>query len=180
MLHTCWFLSNIDCGYQRRNYVHCHFSVLIIYPVTPTLALILTCTSISQENKILMVSQWLLGCSARNGLTSYLKAYLHVLRQKDGLYMLVLLASTIWHWCLGEYLLVSYSMMFCMKPANIRPETSPIWEKRIKPTYRAQLFHKVSMPLIHFPFAQFLGNMLVLAMCHKYTISSLIHKATIT
>jgi len=34
-----------------------------------------------------------------------------------------------------------------MKPANIRQETSAIWEKLIKPTYRAHLFDEVSMPL---------------------------------
>ena len=39
-------------------------------------------------------------------ILSFLKAYL--LRQKDGLYMLVLLASPRWRWCPGEYLLVAY------------------------------------------------------------------------
>ena len=34
-----------------------------------------------------------------------------------------------------------------MEPANIRPDTSAIWEKLIKPTYRAHLFDEVSMPL---------------------------------
>ena len=70
-----------------------------------------------------------------------LKAYW--LRQKGGSYMLVLLASPRWRWCPGEYSLVSLqhddSLVSCesrsvMKPANIRPETSGIWEKLIKPT----------------------------------------------
>ena len=37
-----------------------------------------------------------------------LKVYL--LRQKEGLYMLVLLASPRWRWCPGEYLLVAYKI----------------------------------------------------------------------
>ena len=61
--------------------------------------------------------------------------------------MLVLLASPRWHWCPGEYLLVPYDFRLCMKPANIRQDTSAIWEKPIKPTYRAHHFGKVSTPL---------------------------------
>ena len=61
-----------------------------------------------------------------------LKAYL--LRQKDGLYTLVSLASPRWPWCPGEYLLVPYGFRFCMQPSNIRQDTSAIWEKLIKPT----------------------------------------------
>ena len=34
-----------------------------------------------------------------------------------------------------------------MEPANIRQDTSVIWEKLIKPTYRAHLFDEVSTPL---------------------------------
>ena len=34
-----------------------------------------------------------------------------------------------------------------MEPANIRQVTSAIWEKLIKPTYRALLFDEVSTPL---------------------------------
>jgi len=34
-----------------------------------------------------------------------------------------------------------------MQPANIRHDTSAIWEKLIKPTYSAHLFDEVSMPL---------------------------------
>jgi len=33
--------------------------------------------------------------------------------------MLVLLASPRWRWCLGEYVLVSYNIIFCMEPENI-------------------------------------------------------------
>ena len=55
----------------------------------------------------------------------YLKAYLHVLGEKDGLYMLV---SPRWRCCPGEYLLVPYGFRFCMQPANIRQDTSAIWE----------------------------------------------------
>ena len=81
-----------------------------------------------------------------NKLTSYrshvyLKAYL--LREKDGLYMLVLLASPRWRWCPGEYLLVPYGFRFCMQPANIRQDTSAT-----KPTYRAHLFDQVSTHLM--------------------------------
>ena len=70
-----------------------------------------------------------------------LKAYL--LRQKYGRYMLVLLASPRWRWCPADYLLVPYGFRFCMKPANIHQDTSAIWEKLIKPTYRAHLFDEV-------------------------------------
>ena len=73
-----------------------------------------------------------------------LKAYL--LRQKDWLYMLVLLASPRWRWCPDEYLLVPYGFRFCMQRAYIRPETSDIWEKLIEPTYRVHLFDEVSTP----------------------------------
>ena len=62
-----------------------------------------------------------------------LKAYL--LCQKEGLYMLVILASSRWCWCPGEYLPVSYRIWNHMEPANIRQDTSAIWEKLIKPTY---------------------------------------------
>ena len=62
-----------------------------------------------------------------NETPDLLKAY--KLRQKYGLYMLVLLASPRWRWCPGEYLLVSYVFRFCIKPANIRQDTSAIWEK---------------------------------------------------
>ena len=49
---------------------------------------------------------------------------------------------------MGEYLLVPNYFRFCMKPANIRQDTySAIWEKLIKPTYRANLFDEVSTPL---------------------------------
>ena len=34
-----------------------------------------------------------------------------------------------------------------MEPANIRQDTSAIWKKLIKPTYRAHLFDEVSTPL---------------------------------
>ena len=61
--------------------------------------------------------------------------------------MLVLLASPRWLWYPGEYLLVSYSMIFCMEPEYIRQDISPTWEKLIKPTYRAHLFHQVSCTL---------------------------------
>ena len=64
--------------------------------------------------------------------------------------MLVLLASPRWRWCPGEYLLVPYGFRLCMKPANIRLDTSAIWEKLIKPTYRAHLFDEVSTPLTHY------------------------------
>ena len=74
-----------------------------------------------------------------------LKAYL--LRQKDGLYMLVLLASPRWRWCPGEYLLVSYRIRNYMELVNIRQDTNAIWEKLIKRTHRAHLFDEVSMPL---------------------------------
>ena len=57
-----------------------------------------------------------------------------LLRQKDGLYMLVSLASSRWCGCPGEYLLVPYGFRFCMQLANIRQDTSAIWEKLIKPT----------------------------------------------
>ena len=70
-----------------------------------------------------------------------------VLRQKDGLYMLVLLASPRWRWCPCEYLLVPYGFRFCMEPANFRLDTSAIWEKLIKPTYRSHLFDEVSTSL---------------------------------
>ena len=72
----------------------------------------------------------------------------NLLGEKDGLYMLVLLASLKWLWCPGEYLLVSYSMIFCMEPEYIRHDISATWEKLIKPTYRAHLFHQVSCTLI--------------------------------
>ena len=78
-------------------------------------------------------------------LMADLKVYL--LHQKDGLYMLVVLASPGWRWCPGEYLLVTCGFRFCMKPANICQDTSTIWEKLIKPTYRAHLFDEVSTPL---------------------------------
>ena len=65
----------------------------------------------------------------------------------NGLYMLVLIASPRWRWCLGEYLLVPYGFRFCMQPANIPQDNSTIWEKLIKPTYRAHLFDEVSTPL---------------------------------
>ena len=42
--------------------------------------------------------------------------------EKDGLYMLVLLASPRWRWCLGD-ILVPYRISCCMKPTNIRPDT---------------------------------------------------------
>ena len=61
---------------------------------------------------------------------------------KDGLYMLVLLASPRWRWCPGEYFLVSNSMVFCIEPENIHPDTSATWEKLIKPTYRAHILTK--------------------------------------
>ena len=61
--------------------------------------------------------------------------------------MLVLLASPRWLWCSGEYLLVSYSMIFCMEPEYIRQDISATCEKLIKPTYRAHLFHQVSCTL---------------------------------
>ena len=51
--------------------------------------------------------------------------------------MLVLLASPRWRWCPGEYLLVPYGFRFCMQLANICQDTSTIWEKPIKPTFRA-------------------------------------------
>ena len=76
----------------------------------------------------------------------HLKAYL--LRQKDGLYMLVLLASPRWRWCPGQYSLVPYGFRFCMQPSKMRQDTSSIREKLIKPTYRAHLFYEVSTPLI--------------------------------
>ena len=60
--------------------------------------------------------------------------------------MFILLASPRWRWCPGEYLLVPYGFRFCMQPANIRLDTSAIWEK-LKPTYRAHLFDEVSTPL---------------------------------
>jgi len=72
----------------------------------------------------------------------------NLLGEKDGLYLLVLLASPRWLWCPGEYLLVSYSMIFCMEPEYIRQDISATWEKLIKPTYRAHLFHQVSCTLI--------------------------------
>ena len=71
----------------------------------------------------------------------------NLLGEKDGLYMLVLLASPRWLWCPGEYLLVSYSMIFCMEPEYIRQDISATWEKLIKPTYRVHLFHPVSCTL---------------------------------
>ena len=71
----------------------------------------------------------------------------NLLGEKDGLYMLVLSASPRWLWCPGEYLLVSYSMVFCMEPEYIRQDISATWEKLIKPTYRAHLFHQVSCTL---------------------------------
>ena len=46
---------------------------------------------------------------------------------KGGSYILVLLASPRWRWCPGEYSLVSNRISCCMKPANIRPDTSAIW-----------------------------------------------------
>ena len=61
--------------------------------------------------------------------------------------MLVLLASPRLRWCPGEYLLVAYSISNHMEPANIRQDTSAIWEKLIKPTYRAHHFDEVSTPL---------------------------------
>ena len=65
-------------------------------------------------------------------------------------YMLVLLPSTRWRWCPVEYLLVSYSMRVCMKPSNIHPHTSAIWEKLIKPTYRTRLWRgKYGFILLH-------------------------------
>ena len=47
----------------------------------------------------------------------------------------------------GEHLLVPYGFRFSMQPPNIRQDTSAIWEKLIKPTYRAHLFDEVSTPL---------------------------------
>ena len=64
--------------------------------------------------------------------------------------MLVLLASPRWLWFPGKYLLVSYSMIFCMEPEHIRQDISATWEKLIKPTYRAHLFHQVSCTLIRY------------------------------
>ena len=61
--------------------------------------------------------------------------------------MLVLLASHRWRWCPGKYLLVPYGFRICMKPANMRQDTSAIWEKLIKLTYRAHLFDEVTTPL---------------------------------
>ena len=58
--------------------------------------------------------------------------------------MLVLLASPRWRWCPGEYFLIPYGFRFCMKPANIRQDTNAIWEKLIKPTYKAHLFDEIS------------------------------------
>ena len=43
--------------------------------------------------------------------------------------------------------LVSYSIIFCMEPEYIRQDISTTWEKLIKPTYRAHLFHQVSCTL---------------------------------
>ena len=73
----------------------------------------------------------------------------NLLGEKDELYMFVLLASPRWLWCPGEYLLVSYSMIFCMEPEYIPQDISATWEKLIKPTYRAHLFHQVSITLIY-------------------------------
>ena len=73
----------------------------------------------------------------------------NLLGEKDGLYMLVLLASPRWLWCTGEYLLVSYRMIFCMEQEYIHQDISATWEKLIKPTYRAHLFHHVSCTLTH-------------------------------
>ena len=61
---------------------------------------------------------------------------------KDGLYMMVLLASPRWRWCPGKYSLVSYSMIFCVEPENIHPDTSATWDKLMKPTYGAHLLTK--------------------------------------
>ena len=85
-------------------------------------------------------------CIEVTGGVDSLKAYLR--HQKDGLYMLVLLASPRWSWCPGEYLLVSYRIWNHMEPANIHQDTSTIWEKLIKPIYmyRAHLFDEVSTP----------------------------------
>ena len=44
---------------------------------------------------------------------------------KGGSNMLVLLASPRWRWCPSEYLLVSNSTRFCMKPENIHTDTAP-------------------------------------------------------
>ena len=74
----------------------------------------------------------------------WLAAEANLLCQKDGLYMLVLLASSRLRWCPSEYLLFPCGFRFCMKAANIRQDTSTTWEKLINP--RAHLFDKVSMP----------------------------------
>ena len=58
------------------------------------------------------------------------------------LYVAFILASPRWCWCLGECLLVSYRISCCMKPANVRLDTSAIWERLIKPTYRTHLLTK--------------------------------------
>ena len=54
--------------------------------------------------------------------------------------MLVSLASPRGRWCLSEYVLVSYTMRFCIKPVNIRQETCTIWEKLIKLTLQDPSF----------------------------------------
>ena len=48
----------------------------------------------------------------------------NLLGEKNGLYMLVKKVSHMWLWWPGEYLLVSYSMIFCMEPMNIFAKTS--------------------------------------------------------
>ena len=45
----------------------------------------------------------------------------NLLGEKGGLYMLVLLASPRWRWCLGEYILVPYRKSCCMKPTKYSP-----------------------------------------------------------
>ena len=42
-----------------------------------------------------------------------------------------------------------------MEPANIRQDTSAVWDKLIKPTYRAHLFDEVSTPLTNLTGHQF-------------------------
>ena len=79
------------------------------------------------------------------GSNSRLNVYL--LRQKDGLYMLVVLASPRWGWCPGKYLLVPFGFTFCLNQQIFRQDTSAIWEKLKKPTYRTHLCDEVSMPL---------------------------------
>ena len=83
-------------------------------------------TRISYEGSIIFIIYLPLEIRHKSVTYKLYKLKCNLLGEKIGLYMLVLLASPRWRWCLGEYILVPYRIsccMRCMKPTNIRPDT---------------------------------------------------------